>query len=333
MSAAARDLLLALSAGQARSGSELAARIGVTRAAVWKQVEGLRALGVPILARAGEGYRLAAPLDLLDAAIIAAELAAPVRVRLLPIDVRWQLDSTNSELLRSAGDGPRELAACLAEIQSQGRGRRGRGWHMPLAGGLALSLRRRFDASMGSLAGLSLAVGVALVEALADAGIVRARLKWPNDVVVDDRKLAGILVELAGDALGPCHAVVGIGINMRLDPQAAAAIGQPWVDLATLADPDRLPTRNTLAARVLERLVGALDLFAAQGFGAFATRFADCDVLAGRMVRILGAHGARDGVALGVDTIGRLRVQGDDGGEFTVDSGEVSVRTVSGPGT
>ena len=330
MSAAARDLLLALSALQSRSGGELAARTGVTRAAVWKQVEALRALGVPIVARTGSGYRLAAPIDLLDAGIIAEALPAPTRARLDPIDVRWQVDSTNSVLLRSAADDSRELVACLAELQTRGRGRHGRDWHMPLAGGLALSLRRRFEASMGTLAGLSLAVGVALVDALADAGVCGAGLKWPNDVVVDGRKLAGILIELAGDSLGPCHAVIGIGINVRLDARAAAAIDQPWVDLATLAG-STMPARNALAAHVLAQLVAALDVFAARGFAAFATGFADCDVLHGRMVRILAAHGARDGIALGVDAIGRLRVRGDDG-EFAVDSGEVSVRAGPGPG-
>ena len=327
---AARDLLLALSDGHARSGSELAARTGVTRAAVWKQIEALRALGVPIDARAGSGYRLRAPIDLLDAAAIDAALPVPLRERFAAIDVHWQIDSTNSALLRRAATTSHELEACLAESQTQGRGRRGREWHMPLGGGLALSLRRRFDASMGTLAGLSLAVGVSLVEVLVDAGVRGAGLKWPNDVVVDGRKLAGILVELSGDALGPCHAVIGIGINVRLDAAATRAIGQPAVELATLVGAG-LPSRNVLSAQVLARLVDALDEFAVHGFAAFAERFTACDVLRGRMLRILDARGARDGVALGVDAFGRLRVRGDDG-EFAVDSGEVSVRVEPGTG-
>lgn len=330
MSVSARDLLVALAVDHPSSGSELAARFGVTRAAIWKQIDALRGLGVRIDARAGEGYRLLAPIDLLDRDVIVGAVPAHLRGRLGTLEVHWQIDSTNSALLRIDDSDGHENRACLAELQTRGRGRRGRAWHMPLAGGLALSLRRRFDASMGALAGLSLVVGVALVRALADAGFPGVGLKWPNDLVVDDRKLAGILIELGGDALGPCHAVIGIGLNMRIGDVTPGQIDQPWIDLASITR-DRPLSRNLLAAALLARLVESLDRFADAGLAAFTEDYAECDVLRGRMVRILGSVGVREGMALGIDARGRLRVRGDDR-EFVVDSGEVSVRPQPGDG-
>jgi len=324
VSAAARDLLLALSTEHARSGSDLAARGGITRAAVWKQIEALREAGVPIEARAGRGYRLGAAIELLDGRRIAEWLPPRVLERLGAVPVHWQIDSTNSELLRRLADGGPPFEACLAERQTRGRGRHGRAWQMPLAGGLALSLRWRFETGMAALGGLSLAVGVALVEALSAAGVRGAALKWPNDVVVDGRKLAGVLIELAGDALGPCHAVVGVGINLRLGAGAAAAIDQPCTDMATLVGPG-MPGRNAFAADVLGRLADALARFAEHGFPAFRAAYDAHDALHGRPVRVIAAAAERNGVAAGVDAAGRLRVRGP-GGVFVVDAGEVRVR-------
>lgn len=328
MSLDARTLLLALAAQPAVSGSDLAARFGVTRAAVWKQIEALRALGVPIAAQAGSGYSLGKPVEALDAQAIGAALPAAIASRLERIDVHWQLDSTNSELLRQAQAGQAGSVACFAEIQNAGRGRRGRGWVSALGGGLAFSLSRRFDSSMAALAGLSLAVGVGVVRALEDFGYPGIGLKWPNDIQHGGRKLAGILVELGGDALGPCHAVIGVGLNIALDERSAARIDQSWTDLASIAGPP-LPGRNALAARLLVRLMEILDRFAKSSFSSIAGDYAQYDVLCGQAVRITGGRGQRIGVAVGVDRTGALRVRAADG-EFLVDSGEISVRAVDG---
>jgi len=317
-------LLAELADARAVSGSALAERLGVSRAAVWKQIERLRELGLPIAAQAGSGYRLEAPLDRLDAARISALSPPALRQRFGSLDVHWQLDSTSSELLRRASTDPRDLLVCLAEVQTAGRGRRGRSWRMPLTGGIALSLLKRFDAGMAPLAGLSLVVGIAVAQTLEDCGIDAVGLKWPNDIVVDARKLGGILVELGGDAIGPCHAVIGIGLNMRIDAAAGAAIGQPWTDLARLAGANA-PERDLVVARLLVRLIDALDRFSVDGFAAFADAFAQRDALRERHVRVLRGDAALDGIARGVDARGGLRVAFADG-ERSIDSGEVSVR-------
>ena len=313
-------LLAALSADAPVSGAELARRLGVTRAAVWKQVEALRELGAPIAAVAGSGYRLAWPLEPLDAAAIRLALDPALRRR-VRVDTHWQIDSTNTTLLRAAAEGAPDLTVIVAETQSDGRGRRGRAWRSPLGGNVYFSLLKRFDAAMGTLAGLSVAAGIALAEMLRSVGVGDVALKWPNDVVVGGRKLAGILVELGGEFLGPCHAVIGIGINLRAP---GSDIDQPVADIASLCG-GTAPSRNHLVARLIERLAAATDMFAAHGFARFEREFADVDALAGKAVRVHAAGTVRDGVAAGVDSRGALRVR--HGRELVAyDSADVSVR-------
>jgi len=321
MSIDAAKLLGELSAVHSVSGSELAQRLGVTRAAVWKQIEALRALGAPIDAQAGAGYRLQWPFDALDGTRIRAQLDAALRRRVPRLDVHWQIDSTNTTLLRAASEGAPDLSVCLAETQSAGRGRRGRQWQSPLGGNVYFSLLKRFSHGMAALSGLSLVAGIAVVEALHDCGAEGVGLKWPNDVLADGRKLAGILVELGGEFLGPCHAVIGIGINVRLPEDAA--IDQPYADLAQLcATP---PSRNLLVARLLTRLDAALERFAKQGFGAFAAEYARHDLLRGQPVCVHAAAGKQDGIAAGVDERGALLVR-HGSALVRYDSAEVTVR-------
>lgn len=323
--AALAAMLKALPDGRPRSGADLAGQFGITRAAVWKRVAQLRRLGVPISGRAGSGYRLEAPIDLLDARVIAEAMPGAARAALGAIDVRWRIDSTNAELKRCAALDPGRLRACLAEFQTAGRGRRGRAWQMPLGGGIALSLLHPFERGVGALGGLSLAAGIAVIDGLEQCGIGGLGLKWPNDVVAGGRKLAGILVELGGDALGPCHAVIGVGLDVRIGKQAGTAIDQPWTDLAGLVPV--VPARNRIAACLLDTLLRHLGRFEAEGFTAFADAYARCDVLRGRAVRVLTASGERTGTADGIDAHGALRIVTADG-PIVVDSGEVSVRGI-----
>lgn len=319
-----RVLLDLLSADSAVSGNALAARLGVTRAAIWKQVEALRESGAPIEAAIGRGYRLSWAIEWLDATRIAAELDPGQRRRAGDIGVHWQIDSTSSELLRRSAQGDADLLVCCAESQTAGRGRRGRHWRSPLGGNLYFSLLKRFDHGMGALSGLSLAAGVAVVAALADCGVVGAGLKWPNDVLARERKLAGVLIELGGEFLGPCHAVIGVGINLRLPARVAAAMDQPAIDVATLTGAS-LPSRNRLAGRLLARLIETLDRFGAQGFAVFRDEYARHDLISGQPIRVHDAGGSFDGVGAGVDERGALRVR-HAGGIRTCDSADVSVR-------
>lgn len=323
-----RALLVRLIEGPA-SGDALARACGQTRSAVWKRIQALREAGVSIDARPGRGYRLTGPLELLDNDAIVSALPAPVRARMASLEVAWSLDSTNSELLRRpcAADGA--ATVLLAERQTGGRGRRGRQWASPLAAHLYLSLSRSFAGGLSRLGGLSLVAGIAAVEALQGLGYAMVRLKWPNDLVVLDgdgglRKLGGILVEGGGEHAGPVRAVIGLGLNVRMPDGAGTTIGQPWCDLSQLAGAP--PSRNALAAAVLQRWVPALDEFDLAGLAPLLPRYAALDALAGQPVAVHGEATSIGGVALGLAGDGSLRVRLEDGSERCFHSGEVSVR-------
>lgn len=309
---------------QPMSGAELAARAGQTRAAIGKRIQALRKAGLAIGADRGRGYWLEAPLDLLDADLIRDALAADARARLRALEVAWRIGSTNTALLaRRAPDVG--VVALLAEQQTAGRGRRGRAWVSPLAAHLYLSVLRRFEGGLARLGGLSLVAGIAVAEALRDGLGIGVGLKWPNDLLVDGRKLGGILVEGGGEHGGPVQAVIGVGINVRMPATMAKDIGQPWIDLAS-ANPDMALQRSRVAAAVLEHLIRALDAFDAQGLAPFLERYRALDVLAGHAIDVHAAQGVETMQALGLAADGGLRVRRGDGSESTLHSGEVSVR-------
>lgn len=326
-----RALLEHLIRGPA-TGDALARASGQTRAAVWKRIEVLRQAGVEIAAQPGRGYALVQPLDLLDADAIVAGLPAPVRAALAAVEVAWSIDSTNSELLRRRAPETGRTQVLLAERQTGGRGRRGRVWASPLAAHLYLSVARSFGGGLARLGGLSLVAGVAVAETLRELGFGGVRLKWPNDVVVDDggslSKLGGLLIEGGGEHAGPARAVIGLGLNVRMPVAAAAGIEQSWCDLAGLSARERrlLPDRNALVAALLQRLLPALDLFDAEGLAPFLPRYAQLDALAGATVTLHAGDHLQHGIALGVADDGALRLRLDDGREQRVHAGEVSVR-------
>ena len=215
-------LLRALADGLPHSGEELAQSFGVTRAAVWKRVNQLADWGLDVVALPGVGYRLARPIDLLDAAALRSALVGRATVPLADVEVLTEIDSTNRRLV---GRRPPAGAAnvCVAEFQHAGRGRRGRVWRTPLAGGLCLSVGWQFEDMPSDLTALTLAVGVVVRRALARIAHIDVALKWPNDLVWDSRKLGGILLELAAEAQGGCHVVAGIGLNVSLPPELLPA--------------------------------------------------------------------------------------------------------------
>jgi BirA family biotin operon repressor/biotin-[acetyl-CoA-carboxylase] ligase len=326
------QLLALLAAGEPLSGEALAVAAGVTRAAIWKQVEALRRRGVPVEARGAAGYCLPWPLQMLDAARIRALLPTSAASALTAMDVHWELDSTSSELQRrlaTAGD----FSVVLAETQHAGRGRRGREWLSPPGMNIYLSCLKRFDAGFAALTGLSLAVGVIALRALEKLGIDGAGLKWPNDLLMASGKrsdgpggkLGGILIELSGEYQGPCAAIIGIGLNLRLTPALREQAGQPVADLAGLGG-GMPPDRNLLVATLITALVEGLREFERDGFAAFGTDYARYDLLRGQPLQLSGALEAFRGVGAGVDARGALQVRLDDGSMRRVDSADVTVR-------
>ena len=316
-----RALLVRLCRGPA-SGAELAREFGITRGAVWKRVEALRAAGVNVQARPGAGYALSAPLALLDADAIAAGLSPPAHAELAGLELLFETDSTNAVALREPAPAA-GTRVWLAERQTAGRGRRGRRWASPLAAHVYLSLSRRFDGGLVALQGLSLAVGVAAADALHALGFGQVRLKWPNDLVADGRKLGGILVETGGEAGGPVRVVVGLGLNVAMPASAARGIDQPWCDLASLAA--GTPSRQAVCVALLDALLPMLARFEREGLAAFLDGRARHDALAGQRVQLHLGDRVAEGVALGIAADGALRLREADG-ERRHHAGEASLR-------
>jgi BirA family transcriptional regulator, biotin operon repressor / biotin---[acetyl-CoA-carboxylase] ligase len=325
-----REVLVELAKSDSVSGEALAQRLGVTRAAVWKQIERLRDAGVDVAAVPGSGYRLARSIELLDAAAIRRALPAPARALLSRVEVAFEIDSTSNELLRRANDDAGSGTVLFAERQSGGRGRRGRAWHSPLGANLYFSVLWRFDGGLAALAGLSLAVGVSIARVLRDLGAPAVALKWPNDLVCAGRKLGGILVEAGGEANGACHAVIGIGLNVRMAPVDKAIIDQPWCDLGAAFDGES-PGRNALAGALVGALLPDLAAFAVDGGAAARHVFAQYDALAGAEIDVHAGNRTWRGTAQGVDTLGRLLVDDARGERHALSSAEISVRRPTVP--
>lgn len=319
----AQQLLVALADGDTVSGALLAERAGVTRAAIWKQIEALRARGVPVESRGTAGYCLPWPVQVLGLSDIRAALPAQARKRLGTLELHWEIDSTSSEIQRRLGALP-DLSFMLAETQSAGRGRRGRSWLSPPGLNVYLSCLKRFDGGFAALSGLSLAVGVIVMRTLSSLGMAGAGLKWPNDVLSDDGKLAGILVELSGEYQGPCAAIIGVGINVRLTVALREQAGQPINDLTTLAH-GIAPDRNRVAATLIAALAEGLEQFEREGFAGFIDEYTKHDLLRGQALHLQGALGELDGIGAGVDVRGALMLR-TTAGLQSIDSADVTVR-------
>ena len=322
MNALTFHALRMLADGEFRSGEAMARVLGVSRASVWNALNALDDAGIEIFKVRGRGYRLAEPLALLEAATIDNALGHAARR--FSIKVLDRVDSTNTLLMARAAAGAASGTVIAAEWQTDGRGRRGRVWHALPGAALTFSLLWRFEQGAGFLAGLSLAAGVALMRALTRHGVRDAGLKWPNDVLWRGRKLAGILIEMQGDMLGPSAAVIGIGMNCRMPAALLERIDQPAVDIATAAG--AAPDRNRLLATLLGELDRVFTAFAREGFAPFRDEWQRCDVYRGKPVKIaLPDGGVVNGTAEGVADNGALLVA-TGSGQLRFHSGDVSLR-------
>lgn len=315
-------ILRQLSSDAFRSGEQIARELNISRASVWQALQDLEGHGIKLFRLPGRGYRLAEPLHWLDAKTIKAELGG--KGSLIDVEVLETATSSNSTLMQKATLGATHGSCLAVELQTGGRGRRGRTWHASLGGSLTFSLLWRFNQGAAYLSGLSLAVGVALMRALHQTGISSASLKWPNDVLHENRKLAGILIELQGDMLGPSAAVIGIGLNLKLSDLDRENIDQPAIDLATLAAD--LPSRSHLLALILAHLSEVLQEFENHGFVALREEWIRHHAYHQQPVRMLMPDGStHHGTASGVADDGALLVRNQNG-ERRFTSGEVSMR-------
>ena len=321
------NLLQQLADGRFYSGQDLADRYGVSRMTISNAIRRLKNTGIGIDALPGRGYRLRQRIELLHDRAILGSLDTETKAHISGLEVFSQIDSTNSYLLREASKGAPSGRVCLAELQTSGKGRRGRGWVSPFGLNLYLSILWRFENCSGPMAGLSLLIGVGLATVLESLGVEPMTLKWPNDLVHAEKKLGGILLEMAGEVDGRCYVVVGVGINFDMPHQHAKAIAQPWTDLTRILS-GPVPSRNVVAARVIESIVATIHRFERDGLQGLSSEWRRYDCTAGRLVALHTPTGIQRGYGSGVDELGRFILE-TDGKRRAYASGEVSLRSPS----
>ena len=314
-----QPLMSLLADGRIHSGRALGDAFGLSRAGIWKQIEALRALGVDVQAVPGQGYQISGGVRLLDKGLIGTSLSPAAKHLAQAFDLHFSIDSTNAEAARKAANGTSSWLV-MAEHQAQGRGRRGRQWVSPFGRNIYMSLLWPFQSGVAGLEGLSLVCALVVVKALRHMGCDGLQVKWPNDILFHQRKLAGILLEISGDVSGPCRVVIGIGVNAQMPATAGAAIDQPYSDLVAVTD--RVVDRNQLAAALVNELVQALADFERHGFAPFRNEWIQLDAYAGQPVEIKAGQHGRVGVAAGVDASGCLLLDTAEG-RVTISGGEM----------
>jgi len=289
------------------SGELLAQTLSVSRATIWKSINKLRNSGLDIYAVRGRGYQLANAIELLNQVSILEAMPKDICSDIKKIDVLWEVDSTNKYLSDLAHDGVDGGRICVAEKQTQGRGRRGKQWISPLGGNIYLSLLWNMPFGPAQLSGLSLAIATSVVDTLRNLGLKEVGVKWPNDILWRDRKLAGILLEIGGESAGPSFAVVGLGLNIQLDKEFAGEIDQPWVDLETIT---RKPIeRNKLVASLIVAFVQTFNRFKQEGLTPFLPKWREYDHYAGKKAVLHLENESIPGVISGIDDYGSLLLE------------------------
>lgn len=308
-------LVALLADGEFHSGEQLGEALGMSRAAVNKHIQTLKSWGLDVYTVTGKGYSLPAPIQLLNEEAILAHLHQ-ADLAVIPV-----IDSTNQYLLDRM-DQLNSGYACIAEYQQAGRGRRGRKWFSPFGANLYMSMYWRLEQGPAAAMGLSLVIGIVMAEVIQSLGAADVRVKWPNDLYLQDRKLAGILVELTGKTGDAAQIVMGAGINLVMRGEGTAEINQGWINLQEAGIEIN---RNELAARLINRLREALPLFERDGLAPFVGRWEALDNFIHRPVKLLIGDREVHGIARGIDKQGGLLME-QDGEIKSWVGGEISLR-------
>ena len=317
-------ILRLLADGRFHSGEAIAQHFNVSRTTVWSALQEATALGVEIFSVRGRGYKLPEAITLLDR---DAVLTAIGKERAwFNLELHDQLESTNSYLMKQASSGAAHATCVAASLQTRGKGRRGRAWQAGLGSSLTFSLLWRFQVGASALSGLSLAVGIAIIRALHSLNVDAAKLKWPNDVLVNQEKLAGILIELQGDMEGPSAAVIGIGINLRLPENLKQHIDQAAIDLETVTSQPINPSE--FLGLLLKNLANVLSEFENGGFESLREEWMQHHAYQGQTVQLSLPDGREiEGVVNNIAVDGVLLVD-TAAGTQRFSAGEISLRGV-----
>jgi len=319
-------LLGLLSDGSFHSGSDLGDKLGLTRGAIWKLIKQLDKYEIEIEAKTNQGYRISGGLELLDKKIIAQSISAEYKAFVDDLVILDETPSTNTYLAELIKTKTKNNNICFAESQSAGKGRLGRRWVSPYARNIYLSLRWDFAKELSELSGLSLAIAVAVAEALNGYGIKKdIALKWPNDVLWQKRKLAGILIEISGEAHNICHTIIGVGLNVNMPQKTSQAIDQPWCSVAQITKD--IPQRNKLAGLLLDNLLITLSEFQKNGLKSFFEKWHELDITYGKQVTIIIPQQQKiSGIGSGINDKGCFLLKDSSNEIQTFAVGEVSLK-------
>lgn len=317
------ELIKILSDGKYHSGTDLGDQFGVSRAAIGKSIKKIeQSFGLSIFGVKGKGYRLSNALTLLDENVIRSSLNKQTLKQLSQLEVYFDIDSTNHYLNTKSLEGSLSGHVVLAEQQSSGQGRRGKSWVSPFGCNLYLSVLWRFQFGPAQLGCLSLFIAVAVVRVLQQLGIKDAGVKWPNDIYWQNKKLAGILLEVRGEASGPSAVVVGIGLNIAMPTEHDDEISQEWVNLESILQTK--VDRNKFSALLINSLFDVLNN-AVENQQSLLNEWQSMDILKNEEVEVIFADKTIQGKAFGITKEGALRVL--HGSKETVcHSGDVSIR-------
>jgi len=321
MKAIREQLIKKLVKGDFLSGQILGEELGVSRAAISKHIAALQEMGFDVFSVTGKGYRLAQPIELLNEASILTHLEKHnVTTK---VEVHSLIDSTNSYLMRRLPNQNVPGQVCIAEYQSSGRGRRGRQWISPFGSHIYMSMYWYLEQGMSAAMGLSVVAALAVSDAIKALYQVEVELKWPNDIYFNGVKLAGILIDLEGQAMEPCHCVIGIGLNIKMPAKSAELVDQPWTDLSSAIGVD--VDRNKLAAYIISALLKRLKVHRETGINTMVSQWQTLDFYLNKPVTLITGQKATRGICRGINAQGALMLE-VNGQVGPVYGGEVSLR-------
>ena len=323
------EIIAFLADGKFHSGEMMAKHFNVSRVSIWNAIAKAEDVGIKIFSVRGKGYKLQHPISLLNEKIIKNAMGE--EGSWFDIKVLDSVDSTNNYLSKIAATGHPHASVVAANIQTQGKGRRGRQWQSALGESLTFSFLWRFTQGAAGLSGLSLAVGVALIRALKKINISTALLKWPNDILIFEegvyKKLAGILIELQGDTDGQSAAIIGIGLNLNLSKTQLEKIDQPATDINNLVSENI--DSNFFMAIIIKELAQVLASFESDQFKPFKDEWLSYHAFQDKLIDImLGNSQTITGKAIDISDTGALIVRTDEGAKSFA-SGEVSIRSAA----
>lgn len=315
------ELVKLLNDGLYHDGTSIGEDLKISRAAVWKLIKKLEQYNIPLTCTKGKGYKLESPLALLD----MTKLKSQLRHKSVQLDILEKTPSTN-DYLKSFSKQNKKIIACFSESQTKGKGRLHRQWHSPFAENIYLSVLCPFEKDISELTGLSMVSALAVchaLESVMDFQEKKLSIKWPNDILIEGRKLAGILIEIEAESNAFCQVIIGIGINVNMSHALKNEIDQAWVSLSKVTD--HYIDRNTLATEIIDSLIDYLERFSSHGLEKFHSEWKKRDCLTNAMISVLSGSKKIKGRYLGINHQGHLKLKSETGNILTLSSGDTTL--------